>query len=189
MFNNSVLLDVQANLPETSPFLPAQMALVSTFFQMIIVLGMYNFWVEEGYCTKISSSKLQLFTFVDWLILLLFSILHKWPFQQFETIFIIYSYCINKIKLSFSKKATKNFRYLILYFLKLRLINVCSVHNFDTKFTRGGQKYVHFHSIPFIIKKVNNFCFSNFSLLSLLLFKVTSAAISWKVMNNYSIKN
>ena len=103
--------------------------------------------VEGGYCTKISSSKLQLFTFVDWLILLLFSILHKWPFQQFETIFIIYSYCINKIKLSFSKKATKNFRYLILYFLKLRLINVCSVHNFDTKFTRGGQKYVHFHSI------------------------------------------
>ena len=145
--------------------------------------------VLGGYCTKISSPKLQLFTFVDWLILLLFSILHKWPFQQFETIFIIYSYCINKIKLSFSKKATKIFRYLILYFLKLRLINVCSVHNFDTKFTRGGQKYVHFHSIPFIIKKVNNFCFSNFSLLSLLLFKVTSAAISWKVMNNYSIKN
>ena len=34
---------VQANLPETSPFLFAQMALVSTFFQMLIVLGMYNF--------------------------------------------------------------------------------------------------------------------------------------------------
>ena len=43
MFNISVLLDVQANLPETSPYLSAQMALVSTFFQMFIVLGMYNF--------------------------------------------------------------------------------------------------------------------------------------------------
>ena len=30
-------------LPETSPFLSAQIALVSTFFQMFIVLGMYNF--------------------------------------------------------------------------------------------------------------------------------------------------
>ena len=43
MFNISVLLVVQANLPDTSPFLSAQMALVSTFFQMFIVLGMYNF--------------------------------------------------------------------------------------------------------------------------------------------------
>ena len=65
--------------------------------------------VEGGYCTKISSSKLQLFTFVDWLILLLFSILHKWPFQQFETIFI-HMYCINNIKFSFSEKATKIWR-------------------------------------------------------------------------------
>ena len=38
-----VLLDVEANLPETSPFLSAQMALLSTFFQVFIVLGMYNF--------------------------------------------------------------------------------------------------------------------------------------------------
>ena len=43
LFNISVLLDVQAYLPETSPFFSAQMALVSTFFQMFIVLGMYNF--------------------------------------------------------------------------------------------------------------------------------------------------
>ena len=43
MLNISVLLDVQANLPETSPFLSAKIALVSTFFQMLIVLGMYNF--------------------------------------------------------------------------------------------------------------------------------------------------
>ena len=43
LFNISVLLDIQANLPETSPFLSAQMALVSTLFQMFIVLGMYNF--------------------------------------------------------------------------------------------------------------------------------------------------
>ena len=37
------ILDVQANLPETSTFLSAQMALVSTFFQTFIVLGIYNF--------------------------------------------------------------------------------------------------------------------------------------------------
>ena len=30
-------------LPETSPFLSAQMAVLSTFFQMFIVLGMYSF--------------------------------------------------------------------------------------------------------------------------------------------------
>ena len=34
---------VQANFAETSSFLSTQMALVSTFFQMFIVLGMYNF--------------------------------------------------------------------------------------------------------------------------------------------------
>ena len=33
----------KANLSETSPFLSAQMALLSTFFQVYIVLGMYNF--------------------------------------------------------------------------------------------------------------------------------------------------
>ena len=43
LFNISVLPDVKVNLPEISPFLSAQMALVSTFFQMFIVLGMYNF--------------------------------------------------------------------------------------------------------------------------------------------------
>jgi hypothetical protein len=31
------LLEIQAILPETSPFLSAQIALVSTFFQMFIV--------------------------------------------------------------------------------------------------------------------------------------------------------
>ena len=34
---------IQAILPETSPFLSAQMAVLSIFFQMFIVLGMYNF--------------------------------------------------------------------------------------------------------------------------------------------------
>ena len=43
LFSIQVLLDVKANLPETCPFLSAQMALVSTFFQMFIVLEMYNF--------------------------------------------------------------------------------------------------------------------------------------------------
>jgi hypothetical protein len=37
------LLEIQAILPETSPFLSAQMAVLSGFFQMFIVLGMYNF--------------------------------------------------------------------------------------------------------------------------------------------------
>ena len=34
---------MQTILPETSPFLSAQMAVMSSFFQMFIVLGMYNF--------------------------------------------------------------------------------------------------------------------------------------------------
>ena len=37
------LLEIQAILPETSPILSAQMAVLSRFFQMIIELGMYNF--------------------------------------------------------------------------------------------------------------------------------------------------
>ena len=37
------LLEIQAILPETSPFLSAQMAVLSSFFQLFIVLGMYNF--------------------------------------------------------------------------------------------------------------------------------------------------
>ena len=36
-------IDVKADLPETSPFLFAQMAGLSKFFQMFMVLGMYNF--------------------------------------------------------------------------------------------------------------------------------------------------
>ena len=38
-----LLLEIQAILPETSPFLSAQMAVLSNFFQMFIVLGVYNF--------------------------------------------------------------------------------------------------------------------------------------------------
>ena len=34
---------IQAILPETSPFSTAQMAVLSSFFLMFIVLGMYNF--------------------------------------------------------------------------------------------------------------------------------------------------
>ena len=41
LFNISVLLDVICQKP--AHFLSAQMALVSTFFQMFIVLGVYNF--------------------------------------------------------------------------------------------------------------------------------------------------
>ena len=38
-----------ADQPETGPFLSAQMAVRSSFFQVFIVLGMYNF----GACYKI----------------------------------------------------------------------------------------------------------------------------------------
>ena len=44
MFNSSVLLDLQALIcKKPTHFLTAQMALVSTIFQMFIVLGMYKF--------------------------------------------------------------------------------------------------------------------------------------------------
>ena len=37
------LLEIlQAILPETSPFLSSQMAVLSSFFQIFMVLGMYN---------------------------------------------------------------------------------------------------------------------------------------------------
>jgi hypothetical protein len=43
LFNISVLLDVQANLPETSPFFVCPNGFGEHLFQMFIVLGMYNF--------------------------------------------------------------------------------------------------------------------------------------------------
>ena len=46
-FRFLVLLDAQANLPETSPLSTAQMAVLSSFFQGFIVLGMYNFGVYQ----------------------------------------------------------------------------------------------------------------------------------------------
>ena len=39
------LFKIQAILPETSPFLFAQMTVLSSFFQMFIVLGMHNFGI------------------------------------------------------------------------------------------------------------------------------------------------
>ena len=45
------LLKIQAILPETSPFLFAQMAVLSSSFQMFIVLGMYNFAFLLPYLT------------------------------------------------------------------------------------------------------------------------------------------
>ena len=44
VFNIPVLLDVQANLPEISPFSVCPNG-EHFFFQMFIVLGMYNFAV------------------------------------------------------------------------------------------------------------------------------------------------
>ena len=43
MFNISVLLDVQANLPETSPFLPPNGFGEHLFSNVLIVLEMYSF--------------------------------------------------------------------------------------------------------------------------------------------------
>ena len=40
------LLDVQSNLPETSPFLSAQMAVLSSSFSVFTVLGTYNLYVQ-----------------------------------------------------------------------------------------------------------------------------------------------
>ena len=45
------LLEMQAILPETSPFLFAQMVVLSSFFQMFIVLGMYNFGCYMKKCS------------------------------------------------------------------------------------------------------------------------------------------
>ena len=39
---------IKAILPETSPFLSDQMAVLSSFFKMFIVLGMYNFEQDEN---------------------------------------------------------------------------------------------------------------------------------------------
>ena len=50
LFNISVLLDVQANLPKTSPFLSAQNGFGEHLFQMFIVLGMYNFAQILAFC-------------------------------------------------------------------------------------------------------------------------------------------
>ena len=61
------LLEIQAILPETCPFLFAQMAVLSSFFQMFIVLGMYNFASALHYavcaarvitCTTVYSTQL-----------------------------------------------------------------------------------------------------------------------------------
>ena len=41
--SSDMLLEIQAILPEISPFLSAEMAVLSNFFQMFIALGMYNF--------------------------------------------------------------------------------------------------------------------------------------------------
>ena len=42
---NLLLFETLWNLPESRPFLSAQMAVLSSFFQVFIVLGMYNFGV------------------------------------------------------------------------------------------------------------------------------------------------
>ena len=42
------LLCVQADLPKTSLFFSAQIAVLSSFIQMFIVLGMYNFGCKWG---------------------------------------------------------------------------------------------------------------------------------------------
>ena len=41
--------EIQAIAPETSPILSAQIAVLSSFFKMFIVLGMYNFVYTYNY--------------------------------------------------------------------------------------------------------------------------------------------
>ena len=61
----SVLLDVQANLPETSPFLSAQMTLVGSFFQMFIALGMYNFGIMKKLPPCFNSHTMSFYEYCD----------------------------------------------------------------------------------------------------------------------------
>jgi hypothetical protein len=51
------LLEIKAIQPETSPFLSAQMAVLSSFFQMFIVLGMYNFAYLVKKARKVNKQK------------------------------------------------------------------------------------------------------------------------------------
>ena len=51
MFKILFFLDLQANLPETSTFFSAQMAVLSSYLQMFIVHGMYNFVSNTKCCT------------------------------------------------------------------------------------------------------------------------------------------
>ena len=46
---------VQASLPETSPFLASQMAVMSSSFSIFILLGIYNFGccMHEATCTTL----------------------------------------------------------------------------------------------------------------------------------------
>ena len=50
LWHTQFLLETQDILPKTSPFLVAQMAVLSSFFQMFIALGMYNF-VQAHKCS------------------------------------------------------------------------------------------------------------------------------------------
>ena len=60
---------MQAILPETSPFLSAQMAMLCSFFQMFIVLGMYNFasnmYFSPNVLCELYSCKKVTFTWVQ----------------------------------------------------------------------------------------------------------------------------
>ena len=55
------LLEIQAILPETtSPFLSAQMAVLSSFFQMFIVHGSYKWIIMHEKCGRPDSNGFQL---------------------------------------------------------------------------------------------------------------------------------
>ena len=59
-FRSQFCFEMQAILPETSPFLSAQMAGLSSFFQMFIVLGMYNFEEYQYHKTGLWGHKTSL---------------------------------------------------------------------------------------------------------------------------------
>ena len=50
MYKFFPLIDVKVNWPETSSFLSAQIALLSSFFQLFMILGMYDFGANISNC-------------------------------------------------------------------------------------------------------------------------------------------
>ena len=108
------LLKIQAILPETSPFLFAQMAVLSSSFQMFIVLGMYNF------AAKLSLKRWQdiYFTVVNCLFYR-----STWFPQSFINQRLLTIGLLHQLELGLSKKHTK-FEKIFFMVWTFELVNV-----------------------------------------------------------------